>query len=539
MAFDINARLRISNVVNLDVIANDIRREVTRALQNIPITVQINISGNAASVFQNLSSSIGNFSKALQSLQGLANSTATSLSKLYNVQGPVSAVSNINNYGVGLQQLGLQVKQAAFSFEQFGEQAGLAVRRFLAFSIAAGGIIGLISAIKNGVENAIKFNAEMIRVAQVSDEGGLAIGRVSREIDKIATSYGVSSLELAKAAVIIKQAGFSSEQTADSIKILAQAALSPNFGTMEDNVRGLIAVMSQFKLNTNQAAEALNAINAVAAATTVDARDIIEAISKAGGAFSTVGGDYKDFIALFASIKNVTQESAESIGTGLRTIFARLQDIKNVGALENLNINLRRTQGEADTLNSQNIPDGRGGTRRFYEGEFVGPAEAIRRIQGRTAQLDPNSPEYAEIVSRLGGQRQISRVLPLLQQGGQQQQLLNVINASKLSLDISEKLGLASIENQLGRLNEKFLSLFRAVGSDRSLVDFKELLVGITANIGGSTVGLLDFAKALTPLVPLIATIGAAKLTISSLPFLSGLTSKFGIPASAGFEYSD
>ena len=77
MAFDINARLRISTVANLGVIANDIRREVTRALQNIPITVQINISGNAASVFQNLSSSIGNFSKALQSLQGLANSTAS------------------------------------------------------------------------------------------------------------------------------------------------------------------------------------------------------------------------------------------------------------------------------------------------------------------------------------------------------------------------------------------------------------------------------------------------------------------------------
>jgi len=539
MAFDINARLRISSVANLATIANDIRREVTRALQNVPISVQVNISGNAASVFQNLTGSIGQFSRALQSLQGLANSTANSLSKLYNIQGPVGAVSNINNYGVGLQQLGLQAKQAAFSFEQFGEQAGLAVRRFLAFSIAAGGIIGLVSAIRNGIESAIKFNTEMVRVAQVSDEGTLAIGKVSREIDRVSTAYGVSSLELAKAAVIIKQAGFNSEQTANSIQVLAQAALSPNFGSMEDNVRGLVAVMSQFKLTTSQAAEALNAINAVAAATTVDAKDIVEAISKAGGAFATVGGDYREFIAIFTSIKNVTQESAESIGTGLRTIFARLQDANNVTALENLNIQLRRTREEAEALNRQNISDGRGGTRRFYEGEFVGPNEAIRRIQSRTENLDPNSPQFADIVSRLGGQRQVARVLPLLQQGPQQQQLLNVINASQLSLENSQKLGLTSVENQLGRLNEKFLSLFRTVGNDRSLFDFKELMVGLAVNIAGTNYGLIDFAKLLTPLVPLIATIGAAKASISVLPFLGGIGEKFGLSSGAGFQYGD
>jgi hypothetical protein len=281
MAFDINARLRISSVANLSSIANDIRREVTRALQNVPITATINISGNAATVFQNLTNSIGNFSRSLQSLQGLANATANSLSRLYQIQGPISATSNINNYGVSLQQLGLKAKEAAFSFEQFGAQAGLAVRRFLAFSIAAGGIISLVSAIGNGIRSAVQFNSEMIRVAQVSEDGAAVIGRVSNEITRVATTYGVSSLELAKAAVIIKQAGFTSEQTAQSLQVLAQAALSPNFGNMEDNVRGLVAVMGQFRLTTTQAAEALNAINAAAAATTVDAKDIIEAISKA------------------------------------------------------------------------------------------------------------------------------------------------------------------------------------------------------------------------------------------------------------------
>lgn len=539
MAFDINARLRISSVANLTSIANDIRREVTRALQNVPITATINISGNAASVFQNLSNSIGNFSRSLQSLQGLANTTANSLSKLYQIQGPISATSNINNYGIGLQQLGLKAKEVAFSFEQFGAQAGLAVRRFLAFSIAAGGIISLVSAIGNGIRSAVQFNSEMVRVAQVSEDGAAVIGRVSEEITRVATTYGVSSLELAKAAVIIKQAGFTSEQTAQSLQVLAQAALSPNFGSMEDNVRGLVAVMGQFKLTTTQAAEALNAINAVAAATTVDAKDIVEAISKAGGAFATVGGDYREFIAIFTSIKNVTQESAESIGTGLRTIFARLQDANNVTALDNLNIKLRRTREEADALNRQNIPDGRGGTRRFYEGEFVGPNEAIRRIQRVTSQVDPNSPQFSEIISRLGGQRQISRVLPLLQEGRQQQQLLNVINASQLSLDNSTKLGLTSVENQLTRVTEKFLSLFRTVGGDRTLLDFKDLMVGLAVNIGGTNKGLLDFGQILTPIIPLIATIGAAKLTLGALPFVSGIANKFGIPPSTNIGVSN
>ena len=64
-----------------------------------------------------------------------------------------------------------------------------------------------------------------------------------------------------------------------------------------------------------------------------------------------------ELIALFTSVRATTRESAESIATGLRTIFTRIQRPRTIKFLEQLGVSLTDV-----------------------EGKFVGPFEAIKRL---------------------------------------------------------------------------------------------------------------------------------------------------------------
>src|SRR5688572_9868701 len=49
------------------------------------------------------------------------------------------------------RNLSTALGEGSSAFERFGQQAGLAARRFVAFSLAAGGILKLVQSVKSGI----------------------------------------------------------------------------------------------------------------------------------------------------------------------------------------------------------------------------------------------------------------------------------------------------------------------------------------------------------------------------------------------------
>jgi TP901 family phage tail tape measure protein len=111
--------------------------------------------------------------------------------------------------------------------------------------------------------------------------------------------------------------------------------------------------MRQFGISTNQLEGALGSINSVAAKFAVEASDIIAAIQRTGGVFAAAsrgvseGTDaLNEFVAVFTSIRATTRESAETIATGLRTIFTRIQRGPTIEALKQFGVNLTDVEGK-------------------------------------------------------------------------------------------------------------------------------------------------------------------------------------------------
>jgi TP901 family phage tail tape measure protein len=396
-----------------------------------------------------------------------------------------------------------EIGQATNAVERFAQQSGLAFKRFTAFSIAAIPFIQVASGIRSAITEAVEFDKQMVRLRQVATGAGSEVGAIGREVSRLSANLGVSSQDLIKTAVTLKQANLSITETKDALEALAKSALAPNFDSVEQTVEGAIAVMNQFKIKSKDLEAALGSMNAVAGEFAVEASDLIEVVRRTGGAFAATGGDLNQLLGLFTSVRQTTRESAESIATGLRTIFTRIQRNDTVESLKQIGVQLRYTKDEATKAGDLGI-----------EGQFVGAYEAIRRLSAALTQLPQADPRYSAIVENLGGYRQISKVIPLIQEFAVSERALMVAEAGRISLNVNAAQAAESYANKLTKLKESYLEF------GRSMMDTQ----GFKATFGAFeeiAKGILSITNALRPVLPLLTAFAAVRIGSSIGPFVA------------------
>lgn len=388
-----------------------------------------------------------------------------------------------------VKQLNELTARGTTEAERFGQQVGLAAKRFASFTVATAGVFALSAALSKGVGEAVAFDLALNKLRQVSDGATSEIRAMGREIGDLSVRLGVSSKELAEVSVQFAQAGLTANQTRQALQAVAQTALAPNFENMKQTTEGAIAAFQQFGRDAGRLKEQLGAMNAVAGAFAVEAQDLVVATQKAGGSFAALGGDLNELLGLFTSVRATTRESAESIATGLRTIFARLQRQDTVDALEALRINLRYTRTEAEALGQTDLA-----------GQFVGAYEAVRRLSEGLEGLRTTDPRFAQVTEQLGGYRQISRVIPLLQQFGEAQKAVNVARLGGVSLAINEAQRMEAVSNRITRMGEAWQKVFNDAGQSRGVQQLADALERVVTALAQATSLALPLAPVLSGL---------------------------------------
>lgn len=452
MAFTLTAQLKLQNPANLNQVINQIKSQ----LAGVNLTINV---------------------KNSRQLQDL-NTQLTDINK--------------------------NAKASSSSVTKFGEQAALAAKRFFAFSIATTAFIKLVSAIQSGIGDAIAFEREVFKIAQVSGLAVRDMKDLTDEVTRLSTSLGVSSGKLLSVAQVLAQAGLSAEDTKKSLDALAKSDLSPTFDNMANTAEGVIAIMAQFNVSADQLETKLGSINSVAAKFAVESSDLITTVRRTGGAFKAAGGSLEELIALFTSVRSTTRESAESIATGFRTIFTRLQRIRTVNFLEGIGIQLRD-----------------------FEGQFIGPYEAIRELSKALKEIPSTDPRFSKIIEELGGFRQVSKVIPLIQEFSKAEQALVVAQQGQGSLARDAAQAQGSLAVQIAKVREEFDALIRKIAGNSSFERFTNAAVAMAS-------ALIKIADAATPLLPFIAALGTLKFG-SALPnFFSSFVGKGGLGFNEG-----
>lgn len=513
--FNLTAQINLKGPNNLKPIVADIKRQLGSVELKITPKLDIRASKSISSINTRL--------KTMNSLLASAKSNTDALSAAFSNLSTSLASANSNTVNIsGTMQktatsaasTSKNIKQAATAMEEFGKQGFLAIKRFAAFSLVSTTIFSLINAINGGLSAFINFDKQLVKLQQVTGKGAIGLKKLEDQITNLSVGLGVSSESLIEVASTLAQAGLNAEETRIALSALAKTELAPSFDDLTSTTEGAIAALRQFELQAGDLEAALGSINAVAAAFAVESSDIITAIQRTGGVFAAAsrgvseGKDaLNEFIAVFTSVRATTRESAETIATGLRTIFTRIQRGKTIEVLKEYGVVLTD-----------------------LEGKFVGPFEAVKRLSEGLSRLDPRDLRFSQIVEELGGFRQIGKVIPLIQQFSEAQKALKVAQTGQSSLTDAQLTAQKSLANQIAKVREQFLALIRDVGKSATFQAITKIVLNLTS-------AFISLASAFKPILPFLAVLGTIKGVKAIGEFGTGFFGSFkkepGTPSAA------
>ena len=499
-AFNLTAELNLRGPSNIKTVVADIRRQIGTINANVNIKLDPNATRNATqlnSALKSLNSTFGQTQTAATNAARAIANFGSAINRInikslpQQINNSAAAVTKLSNASAGSSKA---IQAATTEMQEFGKQSFLAIKRFAAFSLSAGAIYQVTNAVSKGVEAFIEYDRQLVKLQQVTGESANGLRNLSGTITSLATGLGVASSDITEIASTLAQAGLSARDTERALKALALSSLAPSFDSMNETVEGSIALMRQFGISASDLEKALGSVNAVAAKFAVESSDIITAIQRTGGVFATAskgvseGTDaLNEFIAVFTSVRATTRESAETIATGLRTIFTRIQRGGTIDALKEYGVNLTDV-----------------------EGKFVGAYRAVELLSQGLSKLDPRDLKFSQIVEELGGFRQIGKVIPLIQQFATAQDALKVAQRGQGSLAADAAKAQESLSNKIIKVREEFLALFREIGSSQG---FQTLVRG-ALDLSSALIKVADSVKGILPVLGVLAAFrGASALT--------------------------
>jgi len=439
--------------------------------QRFNLTAQLQVQANRGDINR----TVQQIKKQLQPLGNVKLNVQT------NAKSLAQANKQVQNFNKG-------IKASAKSTSELNKTLAESARRFSVITVATGTLLSLVNAFKRSTKEAIAFELELVKISQVTGKIVPRLSGLSDEVTRLSTSLGASSADLLNVSRTLLQTGLSAQKTTKALDILAKTTLAATFNDIQSTTEGAIAVLNQFSTSAAKTGgeikfleKTLDSINAVSKNFAVESADLVTAIRRVGGVFANAGGEVNELIALFTSVRQTTRESAETIATGLRTIFTRIQRQDTVDALKELGINLQDA-----------------------EGNFVGAFEAVKRLSSGLSGLDPRNYRFAAIVEQLGGFRQVGKVIPLINQFTVAQQALNVAQGAAGSINKDAQTAQQALATEIAKTREQFDAFIR------KLTDSSAFRSVITGSLKLAQ-ALIKIGEALEPVLPLLTTLFALK----------------------------
>ena len=194
---------------------------------------------------------------------------------------------------------------------------------------------GITSSIFNSITSSISkawsytknLDSSLNDIRVVTELSAEKMDEFAVSANKAAKALGASTLDYTNASLIYYQQGLSQEEVDARAEVTLKAANVT--GQSADTVsEQLTAVWNGYKVSAEEAELYVDKLAAVAATTASDLQELSTGMSKVASAANLMGVDIDQLNAQMATIISVTRQAPESVGTALKTIYARMGDIE-------------------------------------------------------------------------------------------------------------------------------------------------------------------------------------------------------------------
>ena len=306
---------------------------------------QINVTGK-------LSNGMDDYNKGLREAGQTANKLYNILEKSYSAQlGTV----NVTKFKQELDKAGLSVKtlkqdlvkaapEGAAAFARVGSallNTNVQIKKTntlldeMAQSMSNTVQWGITSSIFNNITNSVQdayhyvkqLDTSLNDIRIVTDKSAESMAKFAVQANDAAKNLGASTRDYTDASLIYYQQGLGEADVAARAETTLKAANVTGQNT-EEVSQQLTAVWNGYKVSAEEAELYVDKLAAVAATTASDLEELSTGMSKVASAANLMGVDVDSLNAQLATIVSVTRQAPESVGTALKTIYARMGDIE-------------------------------------------------------------------------------------------------------------------------------------------------------------------------------------------------------------------
>ena len=278
----------------------------------------------------------------------------------------------LSEYGEQLQKLGPDGQKAFQQLAQSITNAEIPIKRSNAavqelwtslkntarWQMSSSMLHGFMGAIQSAYGYAKNLNESLNEIRIVTGHNIDYMDKFAEKANKAAKALSATTLDYTNASLIYYQQGLSDQEVADRTAVTLKMANVANESATTISEQ-LTSVWNNFYDGSESLEHYADAMVRLGADTASSSSEISEGLQKFSSVAGTIGLSFENAAAALATITATTRESADVVGTALKTLFSRIQGLnlgqtledgtdlnKYSSALEKVGIDIKDTNGQ-------------------------------------------------------------------------------------------------------------------------------------------------------------------------------------------------
>ena len=255
--------------------------------------------------------------------------------------------TSLQQYATRLQRLGpegtkafnqmaiaiSQAERPAFSLTNSLGKLGQTFLNTARWTLTSSIITGIMSAFRSIVDYAKEFDQALNNIRIVTGKTQEQMERFAKSASEAAKELNTTAKEYAEASLIYFQQGLSTKEVLERTE--ATVKLAKVVGESAETVsEWMTAIWNNFDDGSETLTHYADVLAELGAATASSADEIATGLEKFSAVASTIGLSYEYAASALATVTAETRQSADVVGTALKTIFSRMEGLKLGKVLE-------------------------------------------------------------------------------------------------------------------------------------------------------------------------------------------------------------
>ena len=377
---------------------------------------------------------------------------------------------------------------------------GTVLQNTVRWQLSSSFIHGFMGTVQQAFHYAQDLNESLNKIQIVTGASNENMAQFAKNANEAAKRLSTTTTTYTDASLIYYQQGLSDKEVAERTEVTIKMANAAGVSAQKVSDQ-MTAVWNNFDNGAHSLEYYADVMTALGAATASSTDEISAGLSKFASVADTVGLSYENAAAALATITATTRNSADTVGTGLRTLFSRLQSVKLGETLED-GVDLTKYSAAIAKM-GVNILD--------VNGELKSMDQIIDEMGAKWQYL--NNTQKTAIAQTVGGVRQYTNLIALLDNYDFYKQNQQVALNSEGTVQKQADIYAQSWEAAQKRVKASAESIYSALINDKFFINFNnglaktlDIINNVIKGLGGvkgilsgvAAIGMKAFAPQIT-----------------------------------------